>query len=350
MSGNRTWSRSQIFAAGVLAPLVLLWATPAAAQTPAEFYKGKTVTILVGIEQGTGFDLYGRTLSRHIGKHIPGNPTVIVNNMPGASGLVAFNWMANVAPRDGSLFGTVSFSVPFEPMFGNKRALFDATKFGWVGNMDRSVSICAVRTDSGIETFEDMLKKEVLIGGTGLAGPISQSPMALKNLVGAKINLIEGYKGTATVKLAVERKEVHGICGLSFSTVRTQWRQLLDRGEVRLVVHLGAVTPDHPMLKGVPSVFDYAKTPEQKQVFDLVFGPQGLGRSFAAPPGVPADRLATLREAFMKTVNDPALLAEAEKTDLDIAPQSGEEVQSFIERAYKASPDIVEKAKNALGH
>ncbi len=321
---------------------------PAVAQSPAEFYKGKTLVILVGIEQGTGFDLYGRTLSRHIGRHIPGNPTVIVNNMPGASGLVAFNWMANVAPRDGSLFGIVSFSVPFEPMFGNKRALFDATKFQWIGNMDRSVSVCAVRTDVGINSFDDMLSKEVLIGGTGSAGPISQSPTALKNLTGAKIKLIEGYKGTATVKLAVERNEVQGICGVSFSTIRTQWRQLMDKGEVRLLIHLGNAPHAHPMLKGVPHVYEYAQTPEQKQVFDLVFGPQGLGRSFAAPPGVPADRVAVLREAFARAMNDPALLAEAEKVDLDIAPQSGEEVQAFIERAYASSPEIVAKAKKAL--
>lgn len=333
--------------AGVIG-MALALAHPALAQSPAEFYKGKTLVVLVGIEQGTGFDLYGRTLARHIGKHIPGNPTVIVNNMPGASGLVAFNWMANVAPRDGSLIGIVSFSVPFEPMFGNARALFDATKFGWVGNMDRSVSVCAVRTDSGVATFDDMLTREILIGGTGSAGPISQSPTALRNLLGAKIKLIEGYKGTATVKLAIERKEVQGICGVSFSTIRTQWRALMDRGELRLLIHLGAAPHPHPMLKGVPYVFQYAKTPEQKQVFDLVFGPQGLGRSFAAPPGVPADRLAVLRAAFMKAVTDPALLAEAEKADLDIAPQSGEEVQAFIERAYASSPDVVAKAKQAL--
>jgi len=344
MRGRLTTAKALLFAA-----LPALCAGSSVnAQSPAEFYKGRTVIILVGIEQGTGFDLYGRTLSRHIGRHIPGNPTVIVNNMPGASGLVAFNWMANVAPRDGSLFGTVSFSVPFEPMFGNTRALFDATKFHWIGNMDRSVSVCAVRTDAGIDRFQDMLEKEVLIGGTGSAGPISQSPTALKNLTGAKIKLIEGYKGTATVKLAVERKEVQGICGVSFSTIRTQWRQLMDRKEVRLMIHFGAQAPDHPMLKGVPSVFDFAKTPEQRQVYDLVFGPQGLGRSFSAPPGVPADRVAALREAFTKTMNDPALIAEAEKTDLDIAPQTGAEVQAFIERAYASPPDIVAKAKRAL--
>lgn len=338
--------RIRTMALGVIA----VAAMPALAQTPADYYRGKTVTILVGIEQGTGFDLYGRTLSRHIGRHIPGNPTVIVNNMPGASGLVAFNWMANVAPRDGSLFGIVSFSVPFEPVFGNAQARFDATKFNWIGNMDRSVSVCAVRADAGIARFEDMMAKEVMIGGTGLAGPISQTPVALKNLTGAKINLIDGYKGTATVRMAVERKEVQGICGVSFSTIRTQWRPLIESGAVKLVLHLGTAPHSHPLLQNVQYVYEYARTPEQRAVFDLVFGPQGLGRSFAAPPGVPADRVAALREAFSKAMKDPALLAEAEKIDLDIAPQSGVEVQDFIQRAYAMPAEIVASAKKAINH
>ena len=330
------------------APICAMAVAPAGAQPLADFYRGKTFTVLVGIEQGTGFDLYGRVLSRHIGRHIPGNPTVIVNNMPGASGLVAFNWLANVAPRDGSVIGTVSFSVPFEPMFGNKRALFDATKMGWIGNMDSSVSVCAVRTDAGIARFEDMLHKDVMIGGTGNAGPISQSPLALKNLVGAKINLVEGYKGTATVKLAMERGEVQGICGISFSTMRTQWRQSFDNGSFRLVVQLGPKPMRHPMLANVPHIYDFAKTPEERQVFDLIFGAQGLGRSFAAPPGLPADRLAALRSAFANAVADPALLAEAAKLDLDINSQSGAEVQAFIERVHGFEPAIVERAKKAL--
>lgn len=322
--------------------------SPAASQPVAEFYRGKTFTILVGIEQGTGFDLYGRVLSRHIGRHIPGNPTAIVVNMPGASGLVAYNWLANVAPKDGSLMGIGAFTIPFEPMFGNKRALFDASKMGWVGNMDSSVSVCAVRSDAGVATFGDLFGKEILVGGTGRAGPIGQSPLALKNLVGAKLNIVEGYKGTASVKLAVERGEVQGICGVSFSTIRTQWRQLMDAGKVRLVVQIGPKPMQHPMLANVPHIYDYAKTPEEKQVFDLIFGVQGLGRSFAMPAGVPPERLNALREAFAKAMADPELLAEAEKIDLDINPQSGSDVQEFVERVHAFKPEIIARAKKAL--
>ena len=319
---------------------------PAQAQSTADFFKAKGVVILVGIEPGTGFDLYGRTLSRHIGRHLPGNPNVVVNNMPGASGLVAFNWLNNVAPKDGSTFCIASFTVPFEPVFGNKRALFDATKMGWIGNMDSSVSVCAVRTDVGINSFDDMMRKEVVIGGTGIAGPISQSPLALKNLVGAKIKLIEGYKGTASVKLAIERSEVQGICGVSYSTMRTQYRELMEGGVVKVLVHLGS--KPYPDLPGVPYVYQFAKTAEDLQVYDLIFGPQGLGRSFAAPPGVPPERLAALRKAFTDAVSDPALIAEAEKTGLDLRPQTGEEVQAFIERAYASPPAVIERARKAL--
>lgn len=322
---------------------------PARAQTPAQFYKGKTFTVLVGIEQGTGYDLYGRTLARHIGRHIPGNPAVIVNNMPGASGLVAFNWLANIAPKEGTVIATGSFSVPVEPVFGNKSARFDATKLNWIGNMDSSVSVCAVRADAGVNSFDDMLSKTVMIGGTGRAGPISQSPMALKNLAGAKINLVEGYKGTASVRLAMERGEVQGICGVSFSTVRTQYRSLLDQKKIKLLVQLGPRPMQHPMLEGVPHIYAYAKSPEQTQVFDLIFGVQGLGRSFAAPPNVPAERVAVLRAAFEKTMTDPALVAEAKKIDLDINWQNGKDVQAFIENAYKATPASIARAKKALG-
>ncbi|MDP4594286.1 MAG: tripartite tricarboxylate transporter substrate-binding protein, partial [Beijerinckiaceae bacterium] len=288
-------------------------------------------------------------LARFIGKYIPGNPTVVVNNMPGASGLVAFNWLANIAPKNGTIIATGSFSVPFEPVFGNKRARFDATKLGWVGNMDSSVSVCAVRTDSGINSFDDMLTKTVMIGGTGKAGPISQSPMALKNLLGAKINLIEGYKGTASVKLAIERKEVQGICGVSFSTVRTQYKSLLQENKIRIVLQLGTRPKMHPLLRKVPHVYAYARDEAMKQQFDLIFGVQSLGSSFATTPGVPPRRLRALREAYIAAINDKGLRAEARKIDLDINPQWGEDVQSFVAKAYKTPPETVAKAASALG-
>jgi tripartite-type tricarboxylate transporter receptor subunit TctC len=320
---------------------------PASAQDGADFYKGKTITIVVGIEQGTGFDLYGRALARHMGRHIPGNPTIIVSNMPGASGLVAFNWLANVAPKDGTTFAIASFSVPFEPMFGNEAARFRGPQFGWVGNMDSGVSVCLARPDSGVTKWSDVFEKELTVGAAGRAGPISQAPRALIELSGARLKLIEGYVGTASIKLAIERGELQGICGISLSTVRSQWADVLQSGLVKMILQLGPKSD--PDLKGVPNVFEFAKGAEERQVYNLIFGPQGLGRSFAAPPGLPPERLKLLRDAFSATMKDPAFLADAEKTKLDISAQSGEEVQAFVETLYASPPDIVARARKVLG-
>jgi tripartite-type tricarboxylate transporter receptor subunit TctC len=321
---------------------------PAAfAQEGGDFFKGRTINIVVGIEQGTGFDLYGRALARHIGRHIPGNPSVIVQNMPGASGLVAFNWLANVAPKDGTVIGIASFSVPFEPLFGNESARFKGPQFGWVGNMDSGVSACLVRADSGISKWSDITEREVTMGAAGRAGAISQAPRALRELGGAKIKLVEGYVGTASIKLAIERNELQGICGISMSTVRSQWSDLLKSGLTKIVLQIGP--KNDPELKGVPNAIDFARNDEERQIYNLIFGPQGLGRSFAAPPGVPAERLKTLRDAFSATMKDDAFLADASKSKLDISPQSGEEVQAFVEALYASPPDIIARAKKVLG-
>jgi tripartite-type tricarboxylate transporter receptor subunit TctC len=320
---------------------------PAMAQTPAEFYKGKTISVLVGIEQGTGFDLYGRTLAQHLGRHVPGNPTVIVNNMPGASGLVAFNWLANVAPRDGSVFATASFSVPFEPLFGNDSARFRGTDFNWIGNMDSGVSVCLARADSGVAQWSDLMHRELTIGAAGRAGPLSQIPRALIALGGVKLNLVEGYVGSASIKLATERKEVQGVCGLSLSTMRSQWTDLTASGAVRMILQIGP-KPD-PDLGSLAHVYEFAKSAAERQVYSLIFGPQGLGRAFAAPRDVPADRVRELREAFAATMKDERFLEDARKAKLDLKPQTGDEVQAFVESLYASPPDVLQQARRVLG-
>ncbi len=333
---------------GIVGAVALLASTLAVcAQGVGDFYKGKTLTITVGIEQGTGFDLYGRALARHIGRHIPGNPTVIVSNMPGASGLIAFNWLANVAPRDGTVFATASFSVPFEPMFGNQGARFQAPQLGWIGNMDSGVSACLVRADSGVKTWSDIFTHQVTMGAAGRAGPISQAPRALIELGGAKINLVEGYVGTASIKLAMERSEVQGICGISLSTVRSQWQDLVESGIAKMVLQLGPKAD--PDLKGVPHIFEFARDEDERKLYNLIFGPQGLGRSFATPQGVPEERVQALRAAFTATMSDPRFLEDARNAKLDIAPQTGAEVQAFIEQLYNSPPALVERAKKVLG-
>jgi tripartite-type tricarboxylate transporter receptor subunit TctC len=333
-----------LFAAGALGAAAPL--TGAQAQTRDDMFKDKGLTIVVGHEPGTGFDLYARTLSRHLPKHLPGKPSALVQNMVGASGVTAFNWLGSVAPKDGTTIAIVAFTVPFAPMLGHAAGRFDASQYNWVGNMDSSVSVCAFSKASGALTFEQARQREVLVGGTGASGPLSQSSTALRALTGAQLKVIEGYKGSASVKLAIERGELHGVCGISLSTARTQYREAFDSGELLMTLQLGL--DPHPDLKTVPHVYQYARTPEERQVFDLIFGAQGLGRSFVAPPGVPAERVAVLRAGFAAAMQDPELIAEAEKVQLDLRPQSGEEVQAFIQRVYSAPREVAERARKAV--
>jgi tripartite-type tricarboxylate transporter receptor subunit TctC len=312
----------------------------------ADFYKGNTIAIAVGHQPGTGFDLYARTLARFMPAHIPGQPAAVIQNMPGASGLNAFNWLANIAPKDGSAMLTATHTAPFEPLLGNKSARFNAAQLSWIGNMDAGVGVCGVTARAGIEKFEDAFNKELLIGSPGRTGPMSQTPRALAQILGVKFKVIEGYKGSASVKLALERGEVNGACGISYSTVRTQYKDLYASGQFRLILQLGLERQAD--LKNIPNVYEFAKTDDDRRVFDMIFGSQGLGRAFVAPSGVPADRIEALRGAFVKTMSDPKFLEEAEKVGLDLRPQSGAEVQAIVERIYSSPPSAIDRAREIL--
>jgi tripartite-type tricarboxylate transporter receptor subunit TctC len=330
----------------LIAVAVLLGAsTGAHADDVADFYKGKTFTIVVGHEVGTGFDIYSRVLARHIGRHIPGNPGVVVQNMVGASGVTPANWLYNVAPKDGSVIMTFVPTAALEPIFGNGAARFDAAKLTWIGNMDEGVSICGVSPASGIVTFEDMLSKEVLIGSTGATGPLGKYALAVKNLLGARIKLVAGYQGSASVKLAINRGEVHGICGLSMSSVTSQWRDEVQSGLFRIILQLSG--RPHPALAGVPHVDRYAKSAADEQVFGLIFGAQALGRIYGSTPAIPAERRNALRAGFMATMSDPQFLSDAAKSAIDVNPTSGAEVEASIARMASSSPEVVERARRA---
>jgi tripartite-type tricarboxylate transporter receptor subunit TctC len=317
----------------------------AAADDVADFYKSRTFTIVVGHEVGTGFDLYSRVLARHIGRHIPGNPNVVVQNMVGASGVTPANWLYNVAPKDGSVIMTFVHTAALEPIFGNGAARFDAAKLTWVGNMDEGIGICGVSPASGIGKFEDLLVKEVPIGSTGATGPLGKYALAVRNLLGAKIKLVPGYQGSASVKLAINRGEVHGICGISMSSITSQWRDELQSGAFKIILQLSG--RPHPALAGVPHVERFAKSADDEQVFGLIFGAQALGRIYGSAPAIPAERRSALRAAFMATMNDPQFLSDATKSQIDINPTNGAEVESFIARIAASSPEVVERARRA---
>jgi len=319
--------------------------TAAHADPIEDFYHGRTMSIVVGHEPGTGFDLYSRSLARHMARFIPGSPTIVVQNMVGASGLNAMSWLYSVAPKDGTVMAISAYTAPLEPLLGSGVAKFDASRFNWIGNIDHSISVCGVWHTSGIETFDDAFKKEVLLGGTGASGPLSSTANALRNLVGAKIKLVDGYKGSASIRLATLQGEVNGVCGISFSTLNAQYGQDVRDGRFKPVLQFS--NADYPGLPGVPSVYRYAKTDEDRQTYDLVFGAQAIGRAYAAPPDTPAPRVEALRTAFMKTMNDPAFAAELEKAQLDLNARSGEELQALFNSLFHAPKAVVERAKAA---
>lgn len=330
----------------VLSVVVGLVVKPAWADTVTPFYSGRTVSIVVGHEVGTGFDIYARVLARHIGRHIPGNPSVVVQNMVGASGVTAANWLYGAAPKDGSVLATFVPTAAFEPLFGNNAARFDPTRFNWIGNMEESAATCGVSRASGITTFEELRAKETVFGATGATGPFTKFALAVKNLLGAKIKLVQGYKGSASLKIALQRGEVHGACAVPVSTLLSFWKDDLDSGAFRPLLQLSGKR--HPVLAGVPHVNDYIRTEEDRQVFGLIFGSQEFGRPFLAPPGVPAERTRALRAAFMATMSDRDFLTDAARTQIDVSPASGEDVEALVARLSASSPAVVERTLQAL--
>ena len=329
----------------LLATACGLFAQAARADAIQDFYRTHPLTFVVGHEPGTGFDLYARTLSRHWSQYMPGAPAVIVQNMVGASGLVATNWLYNVAPKDGTVIATFAPTAPLEPLLGVSAARFEAQKLNWIGNVDQSVALCGVWRTAGIEKFDDLFTKEILVGGTGAGGPLASAAHALRNLVGVKTRLVDGYKGSVSVRLAILQGEIQGVCGMTMGSMNAQYMQDIRAGDFKYILQFGV--GEHPALPGVPPVYRYAKTAEDRQTFDLVFGAQAISRPFAAPPGTPAERVAALRKAFDATVRDPAFAADIEKQQLDLNPMNGEELQALFQRLYASPKEVVERAKAA---
>ena len=330
----------------LIALFVLLLAAPAHAQEDAAaFFKGKTLRIVVGSGVGSGYDITARTLARHMGAHIPGNPTLIPRNMEGAGSLRLANWLYRVAPQDGSVFATFGRGIAFDPLLIGKGDQFDAQKFNWLGSANNEVSVCVALKDSGITKFEDLFTKELAVGGTGTSADTDQFPRVLNNVLGTHFKIVEGYPGGNDVVMAMERGEVNGRCGWSWSSVKSTHKSWID--EKKMVVLVQLSLNKHPELPDVPSVLDFAKTDEQRAILKMIFARQVMGRPYVAPPNLPADRVAALRQAFMATMKDKDFLAEADKTQLEVNPVSGEDVDKLVKDIYATPADIVAKAKEA---
>jgi tripartite-type tricarboxylate transporter receptor subunit TctC len=312
----------------------------------AEFYRGKTLNIVVGHEAGTGFDFFGRALSRHITRHMPGNPSAVPQNMPGAGGLRAANWLYNVAPKDGTTMSVLAPETALKPIFGDSAATYEPAKFTWIGNMDESVATCTVSARSGITSLDQLFTREAVFGATGSAAPTSKFAYALVNFLGAKIKVVQGYKGSNDLRIALNRGEVEGACGPSHSTLKTQWKDDIDSGRIRPLVQFGMrKLPDLP---GAAHIYDYAKSDQQREIFDVAFGPHLLGRPVIAPPGVPAERTNALRTAFMRTMQDADLLTETAKLGLEVRATSGQEVEAMVARFAALPKSVIEQANAGL--
>jgi tripartite-type tricarboxylate transporter receptor subunit TctC len=323
-------------------------AGPAEADGVSDFYAGKTLSLLIGFPPGGGYDTYMRVLARHYGKYIPGHPSVVPSNMPGAGSLLAANYLYAKAPNDGLTLAMFAASAAMEPLLGNKSALFDVTKFSWIGSMSQDVAFCGVWQSLGApKTFDEMMTKETIFGGGATAAITFQHPMVLKNVLGAKIRVIPGYPGTREVNLALHRGEVNGTCGLYVSTIKATFADEVSSGQLKPVIQMGAKKSNE--YGDVPSVFDYAKTDMDRAVLDVHFKQLLLGRPLAGPPGIPADRLKALRDALVATMKDKDFLAEAEKVGLDIDPASAEEVEQLLVRFAAYPPEVFRKAQEAIG-
>ncbi len=318
----------------------------ASAQSVEDFYKGKTIQLLIGYSAGGGYDTYARLVAAHIGDHIPGNPTVVPMNQPGAGSLKLANYLYDAAPQDGTAFGVIARAAPFDPLFGNKAAKFDALKFNYIGSANNEVSVCVAMASTGITTFDQLKTKELIVGGTGPTADTEQFPRILNAVFGTKIKIIGGYPGGNDVNLAMERGEVTGRCGWSWSSVVATRPDWIKNKTINILLQLS--TAKHPDLPNVPLVMDLAKNADDKALLRVVFARQALGRPFIAPPNIPADRVKALRDAFMATMKDPAFLADAKKADLEITPVSGEEVQQLVADSYEAKPAIVERISQIL--
>jgi tripartite-type tricarboxylate transporter receptor subunit TctC len=331
------------FIRGVAIAAIALALPPAAnAQGVADFYKGKTVELLIGYSGGGGYDVYARLLARHMGRHIPGNPTVVPRNMPGAGSLVLANWLYNVGPKDGTAFGIIGRGTPFDPLLGIQAAKFDPAKYLWLGSMNNEVSVCVSWHTSGVTRYEQLLQKELVVGGTGPSADTDQFPRITNAVLGTKFRIVSGYPGGNDISLAMERGEVGGRCGWSWSSVvstRMNWFK-----EKRINVLMQLALEKHDDLPDVPLVVDLAKNAEQRAILRLIFARQALGRPFLGPPGVPADRAAALQTAFMETMKDKAFLAEADKAQLEITPLNGATIQKIMEEGAKTDPAVLKRA------
>ncbi len=335
----------QVARMGFAAILIAAAAGPVRAQSVEEFYRGRSLPLIIGFSVGSAYDLYARHLARFMGRYIPGNPTIVPQNMPGAGSQRAAQYIYSVAPKDGSVFGTFSRSMPIEPLLGD--AKFDGRAFTWIGNIANNNSLCAMWHTVGIKTWQDVVTKPYVLGGQGPGSDLDLFGTLLKNVFGAKVKIVTGYQGGNDVNLAMERREIDGRCGWSWDSIRsTRPDWIRDKKIDLLLVFALEKSPDIPA--EVPLALDKVPSEEMRQILRVHLAGQAFGRPFAAPPGTPADRKAALRAAFDATMKDPEFISEAKKAGLEVSPITGAEIDRLLAGIYALPPDLIEKAKQVM--
>jgi tripartite-type tricarboxylate transporter receptor subunit TctC len=318
--------------------------SPSAAQDAvAEFYRGKQVTLAVSTGPGGSASLYAQAVAHHMGRYLPGNPSLIVQHVPGAGGLVAANAAYNNAPRDGTYMITTSRTVPLDPLLGNTNAKFDALKFNWIGTANVEYTTCISGHTAPVKTLQDAFRTELVVGGYGADGIATVFPKAVNKLTGTKFKVITGYQGSPDILLAMERGETGGFCAIGWTFLKLRKAEWLKEKKINILFQMAM--EKHPEIPDIPLILDYARTPDDRKVFELLFAPQEMGRPFFAPPGIPGDRVEALRVAFERTLKDPQFLAEADKMGLEVQHLGGEHVHKVLEKIYAAPKDLIERVK-----
>lgn len=350
---NVTASRFSIVSCGLVSAFLTQLSPGAArAQDVSQFYSGTTIQLVIGYSPGGGYDTYARAFARHMGRHIPGNPTFVTQNMPGAGSRTAANWLYNIAPKDGSALAMLGQNTPLDQVLREKGVQFDAAKFNWIGNPIVDNNYTIVWADAGIDTIQEAVTKGGLIcGGSGATSPSILYPQILNNLLNAKIRIISGYPGGSAVNLAIERGEVNCRGSNTWASVKATLAHWLKDKKLKFLVEWGLESDPEVaeyMGRPVPLITSLAKTEPDRRALELIVSGVALGRPFVAPPGVPPERVEALRRAFDKALKDPDLLAEAKKLSLDLKPLPGERLQKIAADTVSAPDDVVSRARRLI--
>jgi tripartite-type tricarboxylate transporter receptor subunit TctC len=336
-----------LMATGLGCILALSGTMAVEAQSVGGFYKNKTVTMYIGYPSGGGYDAFGRTVARHMGNHVPGNPRFTPKNRPGAGTIKLANEVFNTLPQDGTFLAMIDRGIAMEALFGSKQVRFKPTKFNWIGSVNNEVSTCVTWHTKGVNSLKQFLSRKLVMGGTGPGTGPDMMVKVLNNVIGANLNLVTGYPGGNNINLAIERGEVDGRCGWSWSSISATRPDWVKNGKINILIQMS--TSKHPELtkKGVPWIMDMGKTDRDRQILTLLFAREAMGRPIVVGPGVPKARVKALRASFIATTKDPKFLADLKKQRLESAPLTGTEVQSLVARIMNTKPDVVEASREA---